>query len=244
MHNKENNTPKAPAEFDLYSESYSEQINQSLAFSGLSHDFFTRIKADYLTHLFHHNSFLKNQSHINALDVGCGHGLIHPYLLANNNKLQLSGVDVASSVIDIALTTNPNVAYQTYDGSTLPYAENTFDVAYAICVMHHVPPMQWHNFLQEMKRVVKVNGLIVIFEHNPLNPFTLKVVKDCPLDKDAVLIRSKLMRKMMQQAGLTLLKNTYILFTPFDNPLFQKFDRMLGWLPLGAQYYTLSSKSL
>lgn len=26
---------------------------------------------------------------------------------------------------------------------------------------------------------------------------------------------------MMQQAGLTLLKNTYILFTPFDNPLFQ-----------------------
>lgn len=71
--------------------------------------------------------------------MGCGHGLIHPYLLANNKKLQLSGVDVASSVIDIALTTNPNVAYQTYDGSTLPYAENTFDVAYAICVMHHVP---------------------------------------------------------------------------------------------------------
>lgn len=33
--------PKAPAEFDLYSESYSEQINQSLAFSGLSHDFYS-----------------------------------------------------------------------------------------------------------------------------------------------------------------------------------------------------------
>lgn len=232
---------KPKAEFDEYSETYVSQINESLAFSGASHDFFTRTKADYLTSIFS-NKDLFTRNKIHALDVGCGHGLIHPYLLEKNTQLSLSGVDVASCTVDMARTTNLDVSYETYDGSLLPYGDNVFDIAFAICVMHHVPPAQWVNFLQEMKRVVKPGGVVVIFEHNPANPVTRKVVRDCPLDKDAVLIRSKSMKQLMTQAGLAVIKNKFILFTPFDKPVFQKLDHKLGWLPFGAQYYTLSIK--
>ena len=129
------------AEFDQYRDNYSEQINQSLSFSGQSHDFFTKVKADYLIKILQNKELFVNE--ISALDVGCGHGLIHPYLLEQKDiKLNLSGVDVASSVIDIARTKNPSVSYKSYDGINLPYADNSFDIVFAICVMHHVLPEQ------------------------------------------------------------------------------------------------------
>lgn len=232
-----------PAEFDQYRDTYTDQISQSLAFSGQQHDFFTRVKANYLANILSDKNFFSNE--IDALDIGCGHGLIHPYLLKQNNiKLKLSGVDVASSVIDVARVKNKDVSYQAYDGVTLPYADNKFDIVFAIGVMHHVPPQQWVAFLQEIKRVVKPKGHVLIFEHNPVNPLTLKVVKNCPIDKDAVLIRSKVMEKLMQQAGLKVIKRKFILFTPFDKPFFHRLDRRLGWLPLGAQYYVFSGKSI
>ena len=232
---------KQPAEFDQYRDTYTNQINQSLAFAGQPHYFFTKVKANYLTEILRDKTFFSDE--INALDVGCGHGLIHPHLLAQNTiNLKLSGVDVASSVIDIAREKNPEVCYRSYDGATLPYADSIFDIVFAICVMHHVPSQQFSDFLQEMKRVVKSNGHVLIFEHNPANPVTLKIVKNCPLDKDAVLIRSRALRKLMQGAGLRVIKRKFILFTPFDKPFFHWIDRKLGWLPLGAQYYTLCRK--
>jgi len=235
-------TKPTEAEFDQYRDTYSEEINHSLAFSGQSHDFFTQVKADYLTQLFADKKWFNGD--IKALDVGCGHGLIHPYLLSENaNQLQLSGVDVAASVIDVARENNKEVNYLSYDGVSLPYKDNTFDCAFAICVMHHVPPRQWVDFLQEMKRVLKKDGLLVIFEHNPLNPVTQKIVKNCPLDKDAVLIPSKTMKGLMRQAGLQNIKTQFILFTPFARALFRKLDKKLRWLPLGAQYYTLATNS-
>ena len=231
------------AEFDKYRDTYSTQINQSLAFSGKSHDFFTKVKANYLVKILRAESFLHQTTRV--LDVGCGHGLIHPFLLAQKDiKLEIFGVDVASSVIDFARAANPIVSYQAYDGITLPYVDNTFDLTFAICVMHHVPTRQWCDFLQEMQRVLKPGGVAVIFEHNPLNPITRKIVKNCPLDRGAVLINSKSMEKMLQRVGFIRVNSSFILFTPIDKPFFLSLDHMLGWLPFGAQYYTLAKKPL
>ncbi|KTC66064.1 methyltransferase (plasmid) [Legionella adelaidensis] len=239
-----NHTPEKDSgtEFDAYSEVYSDEINEALAFAGQSHEFYTKVKAEYLTEILKNESFSSDK--ISVLDVGCGHGLIHPFLLAKNQPVNLSGVDVAASVIKIASAMNTQVSYQVYDGYNLPYKDNSFDMAYAICVMHHVPPDQWVSFLREVKRVVKPNGLVVIFEHNPLNPITVKIVKECPLDENATLIRCKKMNKLLKEAGLVTIKSAYILFTPFDKSFFRKIDRQLRWLPLGAQYFTVSRKPL
>lgn len=241
VNNQIPNEEKSSAEFDEYRDSYTSQISESLAFSGQPHDFFTKVKADCLAQILIDNALSDIEA--NVLDVGCGHGLIHPHLLAlNGEKLKLSGVDIAPAVIEMARTNNPAVSYQCYDGIKLPYPENSFDVAFAICVMHHVPPKNWLDFLHEMKKVVKPGGLVVIFEHNPLNPLTLKIVKNCPLDKNAVLLSSRRMRRLMREVGLNKVSNNFILFTPFEKSFFQKLDRRLSWLPFGAQYYTLARK--
>jgi ubiquinone/menaquinone biosynthesis C-methylase UbiE len=227
-----------PQEFDAYRDSYSDDIERSLAFSGQSHDFFIKTKADHIVEILAQELQNNDDSPLKLLDVGCGHGLVHSYLL-NQKKIQidLTGIDVAASVIDIACQKNPVVKYDTYDGIKLPYKDNSFSCAYTICVMHHVSPEQWADFLHEMKRVVIPGGLVIVFEHNPLNPVTRRIVNNCPLDKHAILLKAGFLQKLFQKTSLTNLQKRFILFTPFSHALFRCFDNWLGWLPLGAQYY-------
>ena len=226
-------------EFDKYRDVYETEIDKALRFSGKSHDFFTKVKADNLARLFakHFHGAVGTK----VLDVGCGNGTIHPLLLAHNPSFHLSGIDVAGEVIADARRSHPNISYDMYDGRLLPYSDAYFDAAFTICVMHHVPPSAWATFLTEMRRVVRPGGLLAVVEHNPANPLTRRIVNNCPLDKNAVLLRSGQLKAMLSEAGLQNVSVQFILFTPFDNAFFRFLDRALESVPLGAQYMTVGS---
>lgn len=230
----------SPQEFDQHKETYRSDIDNAVSFSGQSHDFFTRVKAEYLVELL--QGLKKAQGApdakpLDVLDIGCGHGHIHPYLVQSAVRMNLSAIDVAATVIEEARLMNPAVNYRSYEGERLPYDDASFDAAYTIAVMHHVPPAQWPAFLKEMHRVVRPGGLIAIFEHNPINPLTQWIVRTCPIDDNAVLLGSRRLSKLASQANLVDVESRYILFTPLDGPRYRAFDKMIGWLPLGAQYY-------
>jgi SAM-dependent methyltransferase len=229
-------------EFDSYKDTYRSDIDKAISFSGQSHDFFTRVKAEYLLGLLREFRQVEASSDatsklLNVLDIGCGHGHIHPYLIGTDVPLKLFGTDVASTVVEEARLMNPSVTYQSYGGEHLPYEDRSFDVAFTIAVMHHVPPAQWPAFLKEMRRVVRPGGMIVVFEHNPINPLTQWVVRTCPIDENAVLLGSGRLSRLVAQAQFADISKRYILFTPLDGPVYRKFDNIIGWLPLGAQYY-------
>jgi SAM-dependent methyltransferase len=232
----------SPQEFDQHKETYRSDIDKAVAFSGQSHDFFTRVKAEYLIDLLRvlekdRNTPSPAALPLEVLDIGCGHGHIHPYLILSAMRMKLSAIDVAATVVEEARLMNPTVDYRSYEGDRLPYDDSSFDAAYTIAVMHHVPPPQWPAFLKEMRRVVRPGGLIVIFEHNPINPLTQWIVRTCPIDDNAVLLGSRRLWKLVAQTHFTEIESRYILFTPLDGPRYRAFDKMIGWLPLGAQYY-------
>ena len=222
-------------DFNTYKNTYTQTIEESLRFSGKEHDFFTRVKADSLKKII--ERFLPKNKDLSLLDIGCGHGFIHKHLKEKN--LKITGVEVADEVLTLAQQLNPDAAYIPYDGKKLPFPSEHFDVAITICVMHHVTPSQWQDFLAEMKRVIKKNGIAVVFEHNPYNPVTRHIVANNILDKDAVLLSSFKLKKMMHKAGFNAVQSRNILFTPFGNKLFRWLDKKLGYLPFGAQYYAV-----
>lgn len=222
-------------DFNEYKNLYVKTIEDSLRFTGKKHDFFTSLKAKILKKtISRHTPASKN---LQLLDIGCGHGLIHKHLKDCN--LAIVGVEVANEVIQLAQEANPEVKYFTHDGKTLPFTTHEFDVAIAICVMHHVLPEQWTHFLQEMKRVLKPGGLGIIFEHNPYNPFTRYIVTNNILDKDATLLSSIKLKYLMKIAGFSHITSRYILFTPLSHRIFRLLDNVLAHIPLGAQYYTI-----
>jgi SAM-dependent methyltransferase len=220
------------SEFDEYSLSYEDDIQRAIEFGGKPHDFYTRVKADVLLELLQQR--LKGT--YNLLDVGCGSGLIHPFLLSSEIPVQVTGVDVAAKFLTLARKANPGVSYDLYDGQHLPYRAAQFDAAFTICVMHHVEPGQWRQFVAEMNRVVRPGGLVAVFEHNPFNPLTAHIVRSCPIDRNAVLLRPRRLIKLMRDVGLEGVICKFFLFTPLSNAISRRLDRLMHWLPLGAQY--------
>ena len=224
--------------FDNYVETYKKEVQSSINFIGKDVDFFIELKADLIIKLAGKN--FGNLSSIKVLDIGSGIGLIDRFLTRKIKNLY--GVDISPGAVENAKKRNPSVNYVSYDGEHLPFEDNTFDLTFAINVVHHVPLVMWKNFLNEMHRVLKPGGIAAVFEHNPINPLTRLAVSKCEFDRDAVLLSHKKIKSLFKATGFTLDEDAYIVFFPFRAKLFRSAEGLLKWLPLGAQHFVTGRK--
>ena len=225
-------------DFNDFQDCYKEQLQNAISFIGQDLDYFTEVKARYLCEIA--KKYLGNTRNLSVLDLGCGVGLTDRFL--NTEFRKLYGIDISEGIIEKAALTNPSVCYQVYDGKRIPFTEESMDIVFTVCVMHHISPSVWLDMIREFHRVLKKGGLLVIFEHNPFNPLTRRVVNNCKFDADAVLLTQYAVKNLINDIGLNLVEGSYILFFPFRGPVFSILDRILRWLPLGAQYYVVGRK--
>ncbi|MBU6464016.1 MAG: class I SAM-dependent methyltransferase [Bradyrhizobium sp.] len=217
--------------FDSYRSNYREVVQSSIDFSGLPHSFFMRAKADLLRELITRRLGPRKPS---MLDIGCGVGSFHPFLKGMVDGL--SGLDVSSASLAQARVDNCGVDYRAFDGRNFPFDDASFDLATAICVLHHVPPAEWVHFMNEMRRVVRRGGLVCVIEHNPLNPLTRLAVARCEFDRDAILLGAGKVQKLMAASGLHEIGARFFLLLPSEAKLVRRVEDALGNVPLGAQY--------
>ena len=109
------------------------------------------------------------------------------------------------------------------------------------------PHVEWLSIdhddaLKEILRVLKPEGNFFAFEHNPLNPLTIHVVNTCAFDENAVLIRGRQMRQRILAAGFSKAQVKYCTFFPAALAALRSFEKYLGWLPIGAQYFVHAVK--
>lgn len=226
-------------EFDSYRHSYADAVNDAIGVPGLKVDFFTRVKAGYIVDLA--RTHFGDASRLKVLDLGCGVGNYHGLLQHSFNELH--GVDVSAACIEEAASRYPGVEYRVYDGSRLPYPDASFDLAYTVCVMHHVPERNWPEFVAEMHRVLRPGGLALVFEHNPRNPLTRHVVDRCPFDADAVLLPGRQTVGLFERCRFEKVQLRYILNIPAANRPLRLLDRLLSGLGVGAQYYVSARRA-
>ncbi len=224
--------------FDDYVDNYQQKIQESMDFIGVNADFFIQVKAEMVLELV--KKYCGHLSSIRVLDIGSGIGLVDRSLAPAIKNL--FGVDTEEGVVNRAKINNPGVHYQKYDGERLPFEDHSMDFVFAINVMHHVSPSLWQNFTNEMWRVLKSGGVAAIFEHNPMNPLTRRVVNRCEFDRDAVLLGHKKIQGLFLNSRLTPVEDAYILFFPFRGGIFRGIERVLKWIPLGAQQYVVGRK--
>lgn len=220
--------------FDGYKSSYGEVVERSIRFSGLRHDFFLMAKSDLLRRLVIERGLRHGGAEVRALDIGCGIGSLHPHLDGVFDTL--NGCDISEQSIMRARQNNPTHAYDVNTSSRLPYEDGAFDLAFASCVLHHVPPDCWQAFFKEMRRVLRPHGLACIIEHNPYNPLTRLAVFRCPFDNDAVLLGSRTAASLFQIARFAEIRSEHFLLLPTTGSFARKVERWLAPLPLGAQY--------
>jgi SAM-dependent methyltransferase len=140
-------------------------------------------------------------------------------------------------MLERARARNPWGEYRDFgDREPIPFADETFDVTFAVCVLHHVPRAQRVALVREMRRVCRPGGLVALFEHNPLNPLTRRAVSGCEFDRDAELLSRRRALGLLRAGGLPRPEGRYIVFFPWESGLLRAIEGRLGWLPLGAQY--------
>ena len=117
-----------------------------------------------------------------------------------------------------------------------------YDLIFSAGVFHHIPHDEHKNLLKNLSALLKHGGKVAIWEHNPLNPFTKKIVNDCIFDQDAVLIHPDWMKKNMLGVPFSNIQVTYTTFFPKALAYLNVLDPYLGWFPLGGQFVITGEK--
>lgn len=118
------------------------------------------------------------------LDVGCGTGVLAERLL--HAGYDVTGADPFAAMLKHMAERDPRLKTVHAPGQNLPFDDGTFDFTYCVAVMHHVAdPKDVRDTLVEMCRVTKPGGLVLVWDHNPRNPYWPILMKRVPQDTGA-----------------------------------------------------------
>lgn len=228
-------------EFDVHAKSYSEVLDSSISMSGEDSSYFSEYKIRDLHHELEQLGS-DTRTELRLLDFGCGVGTSMPHARRYFANADLIGADVSQGSLDVAQARYGDLArFIVMAGGELPIEASALDAAYAMCVFHHIDEAIHVELLSKVRSRLKSGGTLMIYEHNPFNPLTVRVVNSCPFDANAKLIKASLMMKRCREAGFRDVRVQYRVFFPGFLKVFRFAERMLSWLPLGGQYYVRCS---
>jgi SAM-dependent methyltransferase len=222
------------AEFDRFAGRYKEMHAANIALTGEAPDYFAAYKmTDFAAELRR----LGAPAHGRYLDFGSGIGAsVRPFLDRwPHGRLVCADVSEASLAESRAVH-GGGVDYELIRDGTLRLPDHSVDGAFACCVFHHIPPAEHAAALCELHRVLKPGAPLMVYEHNPLNPLTVRAVNTCPLDENAILIRAGEMRRRCEAAGFQQPRIAYRVFFPAALRVLRGWESRLTAVPLGAQY--------
>jgi SAM-dependent methyltransferase len=107
---------------------------------------------------------LQVQSGHRLLDVGCGPGRLQAVLTPLG--VSMVGVDRSSGLLREAQSAAPSAAWVRADATALPFGDGRFDRICAFGVLYHV--REWRRALEEMRRVARPGGRVVVSTNGPL----------------------------------------------------------------------------
>ena len=225
-------------DFDEFATDYRNIHNQNIKLSGADSFYFAEMKVRLLQS-FEANTVLK------VLDIGCGDGATELFMQQDFPRWRVNAIDISAKSIAVASERKlPNVSFSVYDGTTLPFTNESFDIVFIAGVLHHVEYRLHENMVNEIYRVLVKEGRLYVYEHNPLNPVTKYLVKTCVFDKDAHLLTSNYTAKLLKRQNFKVDKKQFIIFFPRKGILskFIFLEKYLQWLPLGGQYFMRAVK--
>lgn len=229
-------------EFDKFADEYRSMHARNISYSGESPEFFAEYKVKDVAKLVS-TDFVMPAVPLNIIDFGSGIGTSVPYFRKYFPTSRLTCLDVSRKSLALAEERFPEMAdFVYFDGMTIPFEDDSFDLVFAACVFHHIDHAAHVGLLCEIKRVLKQGGIVFIFEHNPLNPLTVYAVNTCEFDENAHLILGRQMKRSLNRAGFGNIDICYRIFFPGALAWLRWLEKYLAWIPLGAQYYVIGHK--
>lgn len=220
-------------DFDDHTEDYNQLLRESVGFFSANDEYFARYKVELV-----HRALPRQPARI--LEYGCGIGRNIPFLKQYFPDAVIEGSDVSAASLEMARQEHPDNSFFLEDGS---YEGDGYDLIFVASVYHHIPPAHRQDATDSLAKRLKPGGSIYVFEHNPYNPVTRRIVNNCVYDADAVLLKPAELKSLIRNASLELKNVEYCLFIPPKLSALAWMEKHLGWLPLGGQYWVCGRRS-
>jgi ubiquinone/menaquinone biosynthesis C-methylase UbiE len=161
------------------------------------------------------------------LDIGCGDGTYTVEIFDRGQPASIHGVDVASEAISIAQQKirDRSMTFAVHSAYELPYAANTFDVAYLRGVLHHLD-----RPIDALREALRVAAMLVVIEPNGYSP-VLKLLERYSryhVEHQEKSYTANVLDQWIGQNGGIVLKRQWVGLVPMFCPAW--FARMLKWI--------------
>lgn len=159
------------------------EARQNALYNTVAHEYDDVFPRHVVEHYLHKRTGLLTEimaRGARVLDVGCGTGQLAAAIAAEG--YEVFGVDLSPGMIRQARARGLADTY-TGMGTALPFAGASFDVALTVATLHHLETAERvANTISEMARVVTPGGFVVLWDHNPANPYWPILMKRVPQD--------------------------------------------------------------
>jgi SAM-dependent methyltransferase len=186
-----------------------------------------------------------------VLDVGCGTGALARRLAAAG--YQVTGADPSEGMLDVMRERSPELRAVRASGTELPFEGDSFDVVLSVATFHHIAePDAVRRTLAEMTRVSRPGGRIVVWDHNPRNPYWSRLMARVPQDTgEERLVGAEELIDGLLAAGAQVLSVDQLGIVPDFTPraaigaagaLERLFERTPGLRAYGAHNVVVAAK--
>jgi SAM-dependent methyltransferase len=154
-----------------------------------------------------------------GLDVGCGTGVLAERLAGAG--YQMVGVDPSAGMLEMLEARTPLVRAVHASGTSLPFDDDSFDLVLTVAVMHHIAdPADVRQTLAEMVRVVKPSGRVLVWDHNPRNPYWGRLMARVPQDpgEERLISEAEIVTGLRAAGGRILLSRQLGAIPDFTPP--------------------------
>ena len=191
---------------------------------------------------WHHLKFLRFRQEMGTyhrhLDLGCGPGTFIGTLPAHQFSM---GLDVSPAQIEYAQQTYGSTLhqFQCFSGERIPFEDNHFDRVTSIEVIEHCPEPINQKMFEEIYRVLKPGGVVLVSTPNykslwPLLEYVLNKVGEVAYEEQHIThFNAMRLNQLLHDAHFTRIKiESYQGIAPFLAGIHWTLsDKMLHWEP-------------
>lgn len=222
-------------DFDKHAESYEKQLTEDLKFFGEESKYFAEYKVRIV------KECLKSKP-VNILEYGCGIGMNLQFLVDYFPDSQVHGCDISAKSIEVASKNSTSVSFFLLEDNEIQENKETYDLIFVSNVFHHIEPQFRKKAISNINLMLKPDGRVFFFEHNPFNPVTRHIVNTCVWDTDAILLKPKESLGLFSEGGFKIIRKHYTLYFPAFLKFLRPLEKGLFFLPFGGQYYIWAEK--
>jgi SAM-dependent methyltransferase len=136
-------------------------------------------------------------------DMGCGPGQIARYL--HRQGIDVCGVDLSPAMVQQAQDLNPDIPFQQGDMLALAeVADNSYGGIAAFYSIVHIPPQRLLQVLQELRRVLRPQGVLLLAFHLGRETRHLDELLETEVSLDFFFFESAEVRRCLRSAGFEL----------------------------------------